>query len=194
VELGGATLLNYALDYAFRIGDEVYLLARDPGKFQPSIFSGGRAPQLIQDEDLGGFPERIACSLRKIRGDLVFLMGCDMPFLDSNLPQLLLSRMGDHGAAVPSWRNGYVEPLAAIYSTERLPDGRGLGSMRELCCAMDPIFVDMEEAQVPPWTFLNINTKEDLAVAETLLKLFLSRRSSCGTLNSLLCPKSRCRS
>ncbi|MEN3050382.1 MAG: molybdenum cofactor guanylyltransferase [Candidatus Methanosuratincola petrocarbonis] len=193
VELGGARLLDYALDYAFNASDEVYLLARDSDLFPPSVFIGGKAPRVIIDDDRGTPPDRIAGSLRRIRSDLVFLMGCDMPFLDPCLPQLLLSRIGDHGAAVPAWRNGYIEPLAAVYSIPMIPEGRGIGSMRDLCGAMDPVFVGMEEAQVPPWTFLNINTREDLSSAERLLKLFLSRRSSCGRSNIPRCPTSRCR-
>jgi molybdopterin-guanine dinucleotide biosynthesis protein A len=192
VELGGARLLDYALDYAFRASGEVYLLARDPGQLPPSIFVGEDAPRLILDDDRGGLPDRIACSLRKIRGDLVFLMGCDMPFLDPRLPELLLSRIGEHGAAVPAWRNGYIEPLAAIYSIPRLPEGHGICSMRDLCGAMDPVFVSIEDAQMPSWTFLNVNTREDLSIAEGILKLFLSRRSSCGMSNSPRCPTSRC--
>lgn len=194
VGLGGKTLLEYALEYAFGISGEVYLLARDPGQFPTHVFDRKRAPRLILDDDLGGFPDRIAGSLRKIQCDLVFLIGCDMPFLDPGLPQLLLSRIGDHGAAVPAWRNGYIEPLAAIYSIPRLPDSRGFGSMVDLCGAIDAVFVDIEEARVPPWTFLNINTREDLSDAERLLRFSLYRRSSCGRLNTHRCPTSRCTS
>ncbi len=192
VRLGDATLLDYALDYAAGISGEVYLLARDPCQFSLSVLSGGSAPRVIFDGDGWGFPGRIADSLRKIKGDLVFLMGCDMPFLDPSLPELLLSKIGDHGAAVPAWRNGHVEPLAAIYSIPRLPEGTRLSSMRELISAMDPVYVDVEEAHLPFWTFLNINTMEDLSNAERALKLFLSRRSSCGRSNTPRCLTSRC--
>ncbi|MEN3007438.1 MAG: NTP transferase domain-containing protein, partial [Candidatus Methanosuratincola petrocarbonis] len=173
---GGATLLEYALQYAFGIGDEVYLLARDPAGFPPSIFSDGRSPRLVLDDDHGGFPDRIVGSLRKIQGDLIFLMGCDMPFLDPRLPSVLLSKIGDHGAAVPAWQNGYLEPLAALYRASALPSRHGIPCVRKLCLMMDPVFVRMEDAGIPSWTFLNINTKEDLLQAELILRSSLSPR------------------
>ncbi|MEM2128910.1 MAG: molybdenum cofactor guanylyltransferase [Candidatus Methanomethylicaceae archaeon] len=192
LRLGDSTLLEYAVEYAFGISDEVYLLARDPARFPPSIFSDGRSPRLILDDDHGGFPDRIVGSLRKTQDDLIFLMGCDTPFLDPRLPFLLLSKIGDHGAAVPAWQNGYLEPLAALYRASALPSRRGIPSMRQLCLNMEPVFVKMEDAGIPSWTFLNINTKEDLLEAELILRSSRSPRSSCGKSSIPRCPKSRC--
>ncbi|MBC7120908.1 MAG: NTP transferase domain-containing protein [Candidatus Methanosuratus sp.] len=58
---------------------------------------------------------------------MVFLITCDMPFLDPHLPSVLASRIGDHGAAVPAWQNGYIEPLAAPLD---LATARGTGAQQ----------------------------------------------------------------
>ncbi|MBC7120907.1 MAG: hypothetical protein H5T33_04920 [Candidatus Methanosuratus sp.] len=79
-----------------------------------------------------------------------------------------------------------------LHSISRLPEAQGLNNMRSLCGAMDPVLVSMEEALIPPWTFLNINTGEDLSKAESTLSLFLSRRSLYVKSSPLRCPMSHC--
>ncbi|MDI9644252.1 MAG: NTP transferase domain-containing protein [Candidatus Verstraetearchaeota archaeon] len=183
LRLGGKTLIEWAVEYAYRLSGEVYLLARNScGDFEQNSF-GGRVPERITDADLGTFPDRIAASLKRIPAEHVFLIGCDTPFLDPRLPRFLASRIGGHGAAVPALENGYIEPLAALYSVPRVPCPRGFASMRDLCMAMDPAMVGIGSV-FPSWTFMNINTKEDMLSAESLLKSSLSQHSLCGMLNT----------
>jgi len=191
LDLGGATLLEYALECAYSISSDVYLLLNDAGQVR-RILGAERVPAIVTDPALSTFPDRIAESLRKIPSELVFLMGCDMPFLDPRLPPILASRIEGHGAAVPAWQNRHLEPLSALYRRSALPSRHGIGSMRQLCMVMDPILVAIEGTGVPSWTFLNINTKEDLLKAEAVLRSSQSQRSSCGKSNIPQCPKSSC--
>lgn len=168
--LGGAPLLSYSIKFAYEVSDSVYLLLRD--RNQISNLGISETPVIMYDCRSDSIASRIASSLRRIPEELIFLMGCDMPFLDTRLPGILVSKIGSHGVAVPAWSNGFIEPMAAVYSKSRLPGGssaKRIKSMRDLIAGCDPIFVSIENEGIPPASFFNINSPEDLMRAESAL-------------------------
>ena len=65
---------------------------------------------------IGGIYSALAHS----KYDRVFIIGADMPYVDTNV--LLEMRKHDqYLCVVPIWRNGYLEPLCAMYSKQLLP-------------------------------------------------------------------------
>ena len=169
-ELGGRPLISYALDCASRAAPTVYLLVNSPPQAERLMRAiGGYRASFIFDRGHLPFPGSLAASLAQVDEEVIFLMGCDTPFLDSRLPRLLLPRMGSCGAAVPVWPNGYAEPMAALYLRSRLPTGGAAPSMRSFLQAMGPTFVKIADLGVDPASFLNVNRPSDLRDAEAKL-------------------------
>ncbi|MGI5880958.1 MAG: molybdenum cofactor guanylyltransferase [Syntrophomonadaceae bacterium] len=50
----------------------------------------------------------------------VFILGCDMPFISTQLIQDMVSRIGNYHAAVPSI-DGFLQATAAVYNKSSLP-------------------------------------------------------------------------
>ncbi len=53
-------------------------------------------------------------TIRYILDDVVLLSACDMPFIRADLYSLMLDRLDDHDAVMPTL-GGYNEPLTAVY-------------------------------------------------------------------------------
>ncbi len=119
----------------------------------------------------GGPLSGIHGALRHARHPRVFITACDMPGVDPRLPGVLASREGFE-AVVPVWRNGWIEPLCALYHRSLLPRAESMlseGSHR-LARLLDPptrvILVPIEPlveaGQLEGDCFVNINTRDDL--------------------------------
>ena len=101
----------------------------------------------------------------------VFVTGCDMPYQDPALFEILLSRLPAN-AVIPRWKNGFLEPLSAIYSKdleEMMRDSLRDGKYRisDFLGGVDEVkFVDIEPlvegGRIAGNTFRNVNRKSDL--------------------------------
>lgn len=56
--------------------------------------------------------------LAEAKGEYAFLTGVDQPLLDPRVIRLLFNEAEGHDAATPTWPNGWVEPLHAVYRSE----------------------------------------------------------------------------
>lgn len=52
--------------------------------------------------------------------DSVFILGCDMPFINMNLVEFMLQQLGDYDSVVPEI-GGFLQPTSAVYSKKCLP-------------------------------------------------------------------------
>lgn len=62
----------------------------------------------------------IHSALYHARFDAVFVMGCDMPFMNMDLVEYLLTQLEGYDGVVPQI-GGKLQPLSAIYSKKCLP-------------------------------------------------------------------------
>ncbi len=98
----------------------------------------------------------------------IFVVGCDMPFMDQELVRWLALQLGDETALVPASPGGY-EPLHAFYARSALPfleealrtDRKKIIDLLDLMQAR--IIPAKEIAAVSPdfRSFVNLNTPED---------------------------------
>ena len=103
----------------------------------------------------------------------VLLVGCDLPFVTSELFSFLIAIEGDHQAVVPRAADGRLAPLCAIYTTESLPELTSLiqSGVRKVACLFDRIptrFVEFNELNYLKGSnlfFENINTPEEFSRA-----------------------------
>jgi molybdopterin-guanine dinucleotide biosynthesis protein A len=104
---------------------------------------------------------------------LVFICGCDMPFVSPVLIELLVDRMDDLDAVVPL-RDGKLEALHGVWSktaAEKVDALLATGE-RGLRRALRALRVDVVDEDV--WraidpdgrAFINVNTPEDLAAIQ----------------------------
>jgi molybdenum cofactor guanylyltransferase len=134
------------------------------------------APRLIADivpgcGPLGG----LHAALTEARGDAVFLVACDMPYITAPFAAYLLSLAGEADIVVPQTDRGY-HPLCAVYTraclapvAARLADRRL--RMRELVEEMSPRVVTAEEIDRFGDRHLllaNVNTPAEYAGLDTL--------------------------
>ena len=134
------------------------------------------APRFVSDivpgcGPLGG----LHAALTAARGDALFLVACDMPYVSSPFIAYLLSLAGDADIVVPQSERGY-HPLCAVYTraclepvAARLADRRL--KMRELVADMRTRVVTVEEIRRfgdPDRLLANVNTPADYASLEAL--------------------------
>ncbi len=72
--------------------------------------------EILDQGPLGG----IAPGLKVSRADAVYVTGCDVPFLNTAVVDLLFERLGAHDVAVCE-TEGFTHPLAAVYRVSVLP-------------------------------------------------------------------------
>jgi len=105
------------------------------------------------------------------------VVACDMPFLNRALLRYLVGLAPDFDVVVPNV-NGWIEPLHAIYSKncltpiEKLLHQGKLG-VRQLFDLVNTRYVCEDEIiKFDPerLSFFNINTKDDLEKAKTLIR------------------------
>ena len=138
--------------------------------------------RVINDERDGKSPLiGITTALRAIKSQYAIVLTCDIPFVNRRVIQLLLERVSNAEAAVPRWKSGHLEPLQAVYrrepmlqkSEEALASG-SLSPVDAIKKLARVVYVSIEdEVKVldPDLrTFFNVNTKEDVAEAEMILK------------------------
>jgi len=100
--------------------------------------------------------------------DWIFVVGCDMPFIEARLVRYLAGRLGSEAALVPQSAGG-LEPLHAFYSRAALPlldaalsaDNVRLLDILEQLPAR--VIAAAEIAEISPdcRSFVNLNTPED---------------------------------
>jgi molybdopterin-guanine dinucleotide biosynthesis protein A len=106
----------------------------------------------------------------------VLLLPVDAPLANSELLRLLLRMCKGHGAVVPSWPSGYIEPLHSVYLAEHayyhglkvIEDGRH--KMRDLLDRLQSVLYisteTLKQFDSELATFTNFNTPKELEDAE----------------------------
>lgn len=57
--------------------------------------------------------------LNKLNYQNLFILSCDMPFIEKEVVKLLIKESKGFDCCIPRWENGYLEPLFAIYSIKK---------------------------------------------------------------------------
>jgi molybdopterin-guanine dinucleotide biosynthesis protein A len=124
-------------------------------------------PDLVEARSpLGG----IYSSLVNARYEKLFVVACDMPFVDVRILHELLEHE-EHDIVVPRWRSGHFEPLCALYSKSLIPGIEA--QIKEEDFKISKLFdnvslgtLDIDElignGRLATGCFRNINRPEDL--------------------------------
>lgn len=112
-------------------------------------------------------------------GEFSMLLPCDTPFVSYQAVSLLLELCIDVEAAIPQWPNDYIEPLHAAYHTKAALNAANRAfqsekkDMKSLIAHLEKVrYVptsNLKQADSKLKMFFNINTPEDLRIAEEML-------------------------
>ncbi len=171
LDLNGRTMIERVIDAVRPVATTVSIIANDDRYRQLGF-------PVFPDTHAGLGPlEAIRTALLNSRSPTVLLAGCDIPFISTELFRYLIGARAAHQAVVPVGKDGRLQPLSALYSTDALAHVNRLIERRELKVSrlfdlVPARFVAYEEIRHLPRAelfFENINTPEEYARA---LKLF----------------------
>src|SRR5262245_32996927 len=177
LELGGRPMIAHVLDALRPVVTDIAVIAnRDE--------YGALGVQIVPDTNRGIGPiEAVRTSLAASRCDRVLLVGCDLPFVTSDLFSYLSNQAGRYQSVVPLDRDNMPEPLCAIYSRSSLPEVErmieaGEFKISPLFERVDTLFVGFDELsglRGADLFFENINTPDEYERA-----LALKTSSNCS--------------
>lgn len=156
----------------FKDFDDVFIVAKDL-----EAYSRLKVRTVRDDAESAGALGAVLTGIRSAKYDGVVVMPCDMPMVPPDfLLQMAKLSVGRDGC-VPVW-NGYKEPLCAVYRRKCIKavekyiaaGGRKISSIFDF---IDAAIADENTIGMfgdPEIIFLNVNTAEDLKIAERLYR------------------------
>ena len=178
VHLGGKPIIEHVLERIEGLGDEILITTNNPSDF---AYLGIR---LESDSVPGaGSLSGLQTALKAAHGSHTLVLACDMPFVNRPLLEFMIELIPSTDVIVPQ-REGYFEPMHAIYSMNCLPPIEAAlkkGDTRVISF-YDQVQVrivnEQELARFDPhgMSFFNINTPEDLTYAEEYLHQHLDSK------------------
>jgi molybdopterin-guanine dinucleotide biosynthesis protein A len=173
VKFRGKPMILHVLEKAREISSNVRVVVSDE-----SLIEGIAA--LIGDVAINVDPdESVSCALTGALTAFEYadtkytqLLPVDAPLINVQVMRLMGSMAPGHGAVVPSWPSGYIEPLHSIYHSEHAYAlglevmDQGLHRMSDMLRRLRNVLYVSTEAlkQLDPKleTFTNINSLQDL--------------------------------
>ncbi|NOZ86531.1 MAG: molybdenum cofactor guanylyltransferase [Deltaproteobacteria bacterium] len=175
VHLAGKVLIERAMEVLAPYCSDLLIVARQPGLYEK--FGGNRA-RLVRDILPGGALAGIHAAVKSCNETACIVTAVDMPLIRHGLIELLIRGLQRGDAVVPR-HAGRFEPLCAAYSKACLPAiEKQLGSgedfkivhfYREITVVE---LVEQDVRAVDPFmdSFFNVNTREDLELAEKRIR------------------------
>jgi len=169
-KLAGKSLLDHALHWASKHSDLIAVAVRDSDLLDLTSIP------ILEDASVGLGPISALKSAFGFAGvhnrDQVLLIGCDLPFLPSDLAERLARRIGSQSCAMPVSK-GRDHPMAALWRIEHTAlDAFIAAGGRSIWRFAESIGVNRVEwpsdQGIDPFT--NINDLEMLALAESTLR------------------------
>lgn len=122
----------------------------------------------------------IHSALSHANNDTVFLLGCDMPFVNFETIDYLLGKLNGHDSVVPEIK-GHIQPTAAVYHRKSLPIfARHLAENKLklilIFNELDALILeesDLRQFGKTEETFFNINDQEALEKAVIMARRLL---------------------
>jgi molybdopterin-guanine dinucleotide biosynthesis protein A len=177
VLLGGVPLLLHVVRRVAHLTDDVMVILRADQRPPSEEYSANQRWRIVRDlEGQGGIIAGLANALQSARHNLVWVVGCDMPFLSPALLQHERAIVDSWDAVVPRVPLG-LEPLHAIY--HRRCAGAMLVAMTEgeqrvsgVLARLRTRYLELSELAPfgePERIFFNVNTAGDLTSAAHML-------------------------
>jgi molybdopterin-guanine dinucleotide biosynthesis protein A len=165
--LGGRTFLERLIEVLEPLVDEILIVGKDLSQCEQ--FAHLETIRCVADIEPGGGPvEGLRTGILHARGELLFVVACDMPCVQATVVLRLFSLIDAYDAVVPCWGPGRLEPLHAVYrrsALDRYFRDASSPSMRGIVARLNTRYVpvqDLRDLDPDLVTFTNINRLEDL--------------------------------
>jgi molybdenum cofactor guanylyltransferase len=167
LEIGARTMIEHVIAALLPVTTSVAIIANTPEYSRLGL-------PIFADTNPGIGPlEAIRTSLANAHAPRVALVGCDLPFVTSELFSFLFEVKGNHQALVPIDPNERLQPLCAVYSVEALDyvaeliqsGERKVSKLFDLVPTRLVAFNEIRHLQRAELFFQNVNTLEDYALA-----------------------------
>lgn len=175
VPFRGVPLVARVVDTMSAAADEV-IVSVAPGMTSRYVEVLGHGVRVVEDRNPGRGPvEGLVTSFRAAEGDIVATSPCDTPFLRRELVKTVVASIGEADVAVPTV-GGLMEPLHAAYRRTvclrafEETMARGEHKIVSAYSGLRVSTIDERRLRaVDPdlGSFWNLNSREDLASAET---------------------------
>ncbi len=171
LEVGGRRIIERVLAAVAPAVDDLLIVTNTPDLY--AFLGLPMIPDAFPDHgSLGG----IFSGLAAAKGDAVFTVACDMPFLHPEVARLVAGRAGEADVVIPRVGD-MLETMHASYAKACLPAMEARlreGRFKIIGFFPDVRVVEIPEADVarhraPDVLFMNVNTPAELARARTLV-------------------------
>lgn len=188
ITLNNKPLIQHVIDNLSSVADEIIMAARDEQQGAQIRDKISNNTVLVFDSLKGFGPlAGILSGLEKASSSYSLVIGCDMPFVNRYVVELLfeVAERGDYDAVVPIWENGMVEQLHAVYKREQMLAAIR-ASIKEGDAKIFNVLLRLKNVNYIPMdtirgidtelkTFRNINTPEELKNCASLVETEMPR-------------------
>lgn len=179
IKFGDKPLLLHVVEKVMRMAREIIVVIGKNDELNDYAAILPSSVKILKDAVNGKGPlVGILTGMQKMCSEYAVVLPCDSPFVKRELLEHLVCRSQGADAAIPQWPNGNIEPLHAVYriSSALLAAKTALRKKELLVIDMirrldKVIYVSTDELRnfdQGLLTFFNINSQEDLKVAEIL--------------------------
>jgi len=189
VRLKDKPLIEYIIDQSRKITDSIVVtISKNDSieEFQKILPSD---IEIIRDD--GGLKSPLTglmSGMNKFSEGYIAAIACDMPFVKSEVLNMLFEKVIGFDLAIPRWPNGYLEPLLAVYEFKKtwqcLRQLKISNSTRvsDLISMLEAVnYLDINEIRkIDPSlrVFFNINSENELKIAENHLNNLLVEKTN----------------
>ena len=170
--IGDKIILEHVMDALDGVVDEIIISLRDvPQQELLKDYTQGHDVVLDKLQDVGPL-SGILEGLRSANGEYVFVAACDMPYINTDVVELLFKCAEGHDAAIPIWENEDLEPMHAVYRTHPMAMETEKAILRNEKFVLAPVFKmqdlvfvkidEIRELDPDLRTFVNVNTPDDV--------------------------------
>ncbi|MDD4109619.1 MAG: molybdenum cofactor guanylyltransferase [Prolixibacteraceae bacterium] len=163
-EINGTPIIKIIIDKFTPLFPEIIIISNQPDLYKDLGYKV--YTDIYPDKGpVGG----IHTALNYAAYDQIFILGCDMPFMDMRIAEFMLGKLADKDSVVPKI-NGYMQPMSAAYSKKCLPRLKynlenDLLKLTKLFEELNSIIIEEEELKCfgnLDELFLNVNDQSAL--------------------------------
>ncbi|MBS7658300.1 MAG: molybdenum cofactor guanylyltransferase [Candidatus Bathyarchaeia archaeon] len=178
VKLNNKPLISYVVDVALKIAKRIIVVIKNDNDGElyksllPESIIVARDELNIQSPLIG-----MLTGMKILKSGYTAVLPCDCPFINEKLINHLFKSVKGFNAAIPKWPNGYIEPLHAVYRIEQMISSiedalknKTLSVSSAIKYLKKIVYIPVSELKKHDQkllSFFNINTVEDLKIAET---------------------------
>jgi len=187
VRLNDEPMIKYIINQVRRITDSIVVTIskndsiEDFQKFLPSDI------EIIRDDgDLKSPLTGLISGMNKFSEGYIAAIACDMPFIKSEVLNLLFEKVIGFDLAIPRWPNGYLEPLLAVYEFKKtrqclrqlkISNNARVSDLISMLESVNYLDINVIRKIDPSLrVFFNINSENELKIAENYFNNILAEK------------------